>query len=116
MRLLIFSLLLAVPLGSAAQTPGADASSATSQAAAPRQASVPSQAALMRTEFRVKYVNGANVYIDAGRDEGLEEGTKVVLKQEPARADDNDAAVQPGIVAKLTVVSVASSSAVCQVE
>jgi hypothetical protein len=70
----------------------------------------------MHTEFHVKYVNGNNVYIDAGRDAGLEEGTKIVLKQAPARADDNDAPVEPGIVARLTVVSIASSSAVCQVD
>jgi hypothetical protein len=104
MRLLMFSLLLVAPLGSAAQQPGADT------------AAIPSQTAPVRTEFHVKYVNGSNVYIDAGRDAGLEEGTKVVLKQEPAKADDNDAPVQPGIVAKLTVVSLASSSAVCQVD
>src|ERR1700676_5169981 len=105
MRLLLFSVLLAAaPLISAAQQPGADAAAA------------PSQAAPMRTEFHVKYVSGSNVYIDAGRDAGLEEGTKLVLKQAPAKADDNDAPVVPGIVAKLTVISVVSTSAVCQVD
>ena len=84
-------------------------------AAAASQDDARSRATNVRTEFRVKYVNGNNVYIDAGRDAGLEEGTRMVLKQAPAKADDNDAAVQPGVVAKLTVVSVASSSAVCQV-
>jgi hypothetical protein len=104
MRLLLFSLLQLASLASAAQQVGADASPA------------PSQAAPMRTEFHVKYVNGTNVYIDAGRNEGLDEGTKIVLKQAPAKAEDHDAAVQPGIVARLTVVSVATSSAVCQVD
>ncbi len=70
----------------------------------------------MRTEFHVKYVNGTNVYIDAGRNAGLDEGTKVVLKQAPAKSEDTDGSGEPGIVARLTVVSVASSSAVCQVD
>src|SRR5215469_16098694 len=110
MRLLMFSLLLAVPPFILAQQPEADTNAASSQQVAP------SQATPVRSEFRVKYVNGNDVYIDAGRDAGLQEGTKIVLKQAPARADDNDAPVQPGIVAKLTVVSVASGSAVCQVD
>lgn len=104
MRLLMISMLLAAPLGMRAQQVGADASPA------------PSQAAPMRTEFHVKYVNGTNVYIDAGRNAGLDEGTRVVLKQAPAKSEDTAAPVEPGIVARLTVVSVASSSAVCQVD
>src|SRR5579864_7192643 len=104
MRLLILSMLLVAPLAGIAQQPGPDTPSA------------PSAAAPMRLEFHVKYVNGSNVYIDAGRNAGLEEGTKLVLKQAPANPDDNDAPVQPGVVAKLTVVSLASTSAVCQVD
>ena len=104
MRPLMFCLLLLAPLASAAQQSGANA------------AASPSQTAPVQTEFHVKYVSGTNVYIDAGRDAGLAEGTKIVLKQEPAKADDNDAAVQPGVVAKLTVISVATTSAVCQVD
>lgn len=108
MRIVMFSMLLSAGV-IAAQQPGADSGNASSQNG------VALQAANVRSEFHVKYVNGNNVYIDAGRDAGLEEGTKIVMKQAPAKADDNDAVVQPGIVAKLTVVSVASSSAVCQV-
>jgi hypothetical protein len=104
MRLLMFSMLLAAPVGMMAQQVGADASPA------------PSQAAPMRTEFHVKYVNGTNVYIDAGRNAGLDEGTRIVLKQAPAKSEDNAAPVEPGIVARLTVVSVATTSAVCQVD
>ena len=104
MRPLLVSLLLAAPLTIVAQQPETDAAA-------------PSAAAPMRTEFHVRYVSGPNVYIDAGRDAGLAEGTKIVLKQSPAKADDTkaDAPVQPGIVATLTVVSVASTSAVCEV-
>ncbi len=104
MRPLWFPLLLLATLSSAAQQPGADAAA-------------PSQAAPMRTEFRVRYVNGTDVYIDAGRDAGLAPGTKVVLKQSPGKVSDGSAddPVAPGVVATLTVVSVATTSAVCEV-
>ena len=77
----------------------------------------PSATALTRTEFHVRYVNGSNVYIDGGRNAGLAEGTKLVLKQNPTKPekDDSNAPIEPGVVAKLTVVSVASASAVCEV-
>ena len=110
MRLLMFSLFLAALPAGVAQQAGPEVSPPSSQAAAS------SQAGPVRTEYHVKYVNGNNVYIDAGRDAGLEEGTRMVLKQAPAKAEDTDKAVQPGVVAKLIVVSVASSSAVCQVD
>jgi hypothetical protein len=104
MRVVLFFVTLTALGASAARAEG------------PEDAPAVSQRAATRTEFRVKYVNGSNVYIDGGRDAGLDQGTKVVLKQAPARADDNDQAVQPGVVANLTVVSVASSSAVCSVD
>jgi hypothetical protein len=77
----------------------------------------PTPAAPERTRFRVRYVSGANVYIDGGRNAGLAEGTKLVLKQDPTRpaTPGMNAPLEPGVIAKLTVVSVASSSAVCEV-
>lgn len=71
----------------------------------------------VRRSFQVRYVNGPNVYIDGGRDAGLAEGTALVLKQDPTKPanDTANAAIEPGIVAKLTVVAVASTSAVCEV-
>jgi hypothetical protein len=80
---------------------------------APRSATAP-----VRAEFHVRYISGANVYIDGGRNAGLAEGTKLILKQDPKKpaGDPSNAALQPGIVAKLTVVSVASTSAVCEVQ
>ena len=115
MRPFLFSLLLAAALSSTAQQPGAGAVAAPAQNH-PIDQAPSTQNALAHAEFHVKYVSGNSVYVDAGRDRGLDEGTKLVLKQAPANPDDNDAAVQPGVVAKLTVVSVASSSAVCQVD
>ena len=103
MRPQLFSLLLAATLSSAAQQTGTPADTA-------------SQAAPVRTEFHVRYVSGSNVYIDAGRDAGLAEGTKLVLKQSPSNENETDAPVEPGVVATLTVVSLASTSAVCQVD
>src|SRR5579862_6990761 len=124
MRLLWISLLMVVPVAGAGQQSGdkAQPTNSDSWVAAPgavQSTDMPigaSVAGSLRTEFHVRYVNGNNVYIDAGRNAGLEEGTKLVLKQAPANPDDNDAPVQPGVVAKLTVISVASTSSVCQVD
>jgi len=57
------------------------------------------------------------VYIDGGRSAGLAEGTKLVLKQDPTKPanDQANTGLEPGVIAKLTVVSVASTSAVCEV-
>jgi hypothetical protein len=85
---------------------------------APTTTSEPVTPVPTRTAFHVRYINGTNVYIDGGRDAGLSEGTKLVLKQNPAKATQEgiDVAIEPGVIAKLTVVSVASTSAVCQVD
>ena len=74
-------------------------------------------ASKMLTEFHVRYINGKNVYIDGGRNAGLAEGTKLVLKQDPTRQDKDtsNAALEPGVIARLSVVAVASTSAVCEV-
>jgi hypothetical protein len=72
----------------------------------------------MRTDFHVRYISGSNVYIDGGRDAGLAEGTRLVLKQDPAKPAKAgvEAALEPGVIARLAVVAVASTSAVCEVE
>src|SRR5579863_10156281 len=78
----------------------------------------PGVAAAAVPEFYVRYVNGSEVYIDGGRRAGLAEGTKLVLKEMPGAPADGKqprAALEPGVVARLTVVSVASTSAVCEV-
>jgi hypothetical protein len=71
----------------------------------------------LRTEFHVRYVNGSNIYIDGGRNAGLTEGTVIILKQDPGKPSDSkdNKAIEPGIVAKLKIISVASTSAVCEV-
>jgi hypothetical protein len=79
-------------------------------------APAPSAPAPVRSAFHVRYVNGESVYIDGGREAGLAEGTKVVLKQNPSGADSaKEQVIEPGVLARLTVVAVATTSAVCQV-
>jgi hypothetical protein len=111
MKRLILPFLLFVPLFCAAREP-ATASPAT------QNADAASAADPLRKDFHVRYVSGPNVYIDGGRGAGLAEGTRLVLKQNPAKPakDGEDTALEPGVIAKLTVVSVASTSAVCQVD
>jgi hypothetical protein len=77
----------------------------------------PTAAASIKRNFHVRYISGTDVYIDGGRDAGLAEGTKLVLKQDPTKPDQDmsNVALEPGVIAKLTVVSVASTSAVCEV-
>lgn len=103
MRRLLFPILLAAPLYCMAQEVKTESDSATSTQAAPLQA-----------EFHVRYINGNTVYLDAGRNAGLTEGTKVVIKQLPSQSGE-DKTLEPGILAELTVISVASVSAICEV-
>lgn len=93
------------------------AQEATAPPATASAANAPAATAPARTQFHVRYISGSDVYIDGGRDAGLAEGTKLVLKQDPAKSstDGAEAALEPGVIAKFTVVSVASTSAVCEV-
>src|ERR1035441_3071339 len=111
MRHTLLPLILLAPLACAAQQ------SEPAQESATPTAIEPVAAAPTRTEFHVRYVSGTNLYIDGGRNAGLAEGTKLVLKQNPNRpaTDVAEAALEPGVIAKLTVVSVASTSAVCEI-
>ena len=58
------------------------------------------------------------MYIDGGRDAGLSEGMALILKQDPTKPanDASNSAIEPGIIARLKVVAVASTSAVCEVD
>ncbi len=91
----------------------------SAQEVSPPAISAPaSEAAPVRTEFHVRYISGPNVYIDGGRSAGLTEDESLVIKQDPTKAadDPSNAAIEPGVIAKLKVISVASTSAVCEVE
>ena len=69
-------------------------------------------------EFHVHYISGNSVYVDGGRNLGLAEGTELVLKQSSKDAADSaqNQAIAAGIIARLSVVSVATTSAVCEVK
>ena len=71
-----------------------------------------SQTGEPRTRFKVTYVASDAVYLDGGRQAGLEEGFHLTLKRSKPGASDMEARV----VAELTVVSVASTSAVCELK
>jgi hypothetical protein len=100
------------------ETAQAQAAPAQDQAAPAQDQAAPAQdnAAPMRTEFQVRYINGSDVYVNGGRTSGLAEGTSLVLKQDPTKAADDptNKAIEPGIIARLKVISVASTSAVCE--
>lgn len=77
----------------------------------------PPSAEPARTDFHIKYVSGTDVYIDGGTSSGLAEGTELILKANTSLSDQEAAGttIAPGIVARLKVISVASTSAVCEV-
>jgi len=110
-----FTVLLAALLLAPTVIAQQEAASAPAVAAdaKPTSASAP-----VRSEFHVRYISGTSVYIDAGRDAGLAEGTSLVLKQDTSKpsADAQNTAVEPGVIAKLEVVAIASNSAVCEVK
>lgn len=68
--------------------------------------------------FHILYISGSDIYIAAGRTAGLAENMPLILKQDPAKpaGDPANKALDPGVVARLKVISVASTSAVCEVE
>ena len=90
----------------------------SAQGAAQTQPAAGASPAPVPSAFHVLYISGSDVYIDGGRYAGLAENMLLVLKQDPAKpaGDAANKALEPGIVARLKVISVASSSAVCEVE
>ena len=64
MKNALLSMVLAFPV--AGMTQSADTPASTQTA--------------VHSEFRVRYVSEGSVYIDGGRDAGLTEGTKLILK------------------------------------
>jgi hypothetical protein len=65
-----------------------------------------------RTRFKVTYVASEVVYVDGGREAGLAEGFHLTLK----RRKPGDSDMEARVVAELSVVSVASTSAVCELK
>lgn len=76
------------------------------------------QAASEKATFRVKYIAQGAVYLDGGRAAGLKEGQRLIIERAVAKpASDSQGPVPPpsGIIVTLQVISVAASSAVCEI-
>jgi len=117
---LVAGLLLGFSSRAAAQAPApepAQASApATVQATTPSPVPAPAPAQ-KPTVFHIKYISDKTVYIDAGRNADLQEGMKLSVIEPTPDGDTNDWVRFRGYphVAELNVVSVADSSAVCDV-
>ena len=69
-----------------------------------------------RAEFHVKYVADGAVYLDAGRNVGLSEGTRLTVKRVAAPDGEGSRPQKaPAVIGQVRVVSVAQVSAVCDV-
>ncbi len=69
----------------------------------------------LQTSFRVRYVAEGSVYIEGGRSAGLAEGTVLMMKPSFAAKDRPAGDLEAEPVAQLRVLSVAETSAVCEV-
>jgi hypothetical protein len=93
-------------------------SSAEQPAGAGQPAEVPAttDSSDLHTMFKVKYVAEGVVYLDAGRNAGLAEGMKLVIRESTASPTSPNAdAADPGKLADLVVISVAENSSVAEV-
>lgn len=75
------------------------------------------QQTVERSVFRVKYIAEGAVYLDGGRAAGLKEGEKLVVER-PAESPVSETTGPPspdGVIGELAVISVAASSAVCEI-
>lgn len=93
------------PQSASAPVPGTSAAALSPQEA---PAAELAPALKVRTEFKVKYVAQDAVYLLGGKNDGLAEGMKLSIR----RRGEGDLPV----IAELEVVSVAASSAVCDVK
>ena len=65
----------------------------------------------LRSTFEVRYVAPASVYINGGRDEGLQEGFHLTVK----RLKPGEPVLSAAVVAQLVVTAVSAHSAVCDI-
>ena len=112
-------LMAALDFGKA-PAPELAASAQPAMAAAPSPAAEPRVAPAipnpdLRTVFHVKFVQQDAAYIDAGRNEGIAEGMKLlVVNADPSGTLPNNTA-PTAAVAELTVVGIAETSAVTEI-
>jgi hypothetical protein len=69
----------------------------------------------MRTEFQIKYVDQDTAYLDGGRNSGLTEGMKLIVKNNKVTAGADGSSNPDEAVAELVVVGLAETSAVTEI-
>ena len=77
------------------------------------------QGTIQQTAFRIKFITEGAVYLNGGSAAGLKEGQKLVVKRSIAATQPSSEKSMPaattGVLATLTIISVASASAVCEI-
>jgi AMIN domain len=120
----------AVPIQSASAVPFTKGTSAVPAASSVQNAAVQTNAEAdapilalravdpgVRVSFKVKYVAEGAAYLDGGRNAGLAEGMKLVIRQNssPAAPSKDAMVATNGAIAELKVISVAETSAVTEI-
>ncbi|MEQ1884585.1 MAG: hypothetical protein ABL967_05940 [Bryobacteraceae bacterium] len=70
------------------------------------------QVAEIRTRFEIRYVGEGSVYLNGGRDQGLQEGMRLTVR----RVSPGGALLGGDSIADLTITGVTANSAVCSVD
>ena len=70
------------------------------------------QVSELRSTFEVRYVAAGAVYLNGGREEGLQEGFHLAVK----RLKPGEATLSAEVVARLVITAVTGHSAVCEIE
>jgi hypothetical protein len=70
----------------------------------------------LTSSFKIKFVTPGAVYLEGGRNVGLAEGMKLVVRDDTIKAPENPDGSDPRIIAELEVVSVAETSAVTEIK
>src|SRR5579871_1469444 len=66
----------------------------------------------LRTTFELRYATQGGVYLNGGRDEGLQDGFHLIVK----RHRDGDPSLAGRVIGRLVVTAITAHSAVCDIE
>jgi hypothetical protein len=70
----------------------------------------------LTTSYKIKFVTPGAVYLEGGRNAGLAEGMKLIVRDDTIKAPENLTDPDPRIIAELEVASVAETSAVTEIK
>lgn len=70
----------------------------------------------LTTSYKIKFVTPGAVYLEGGRNAGLAEGMKLIVRDDTIKASANPTDPDPRIIAELEVASVAETSAVTEIK